>query len=143
ALLAMQTATALLYLGQTNEAKSRLEQVVKEKPADALLHSTLAILFAVDGDAASAEQAISRASESQQGALAHFHHAPYNLACACSLLRSEARAIDWLKKAAAEGYPCYPRFEKDPLLQNLRNQPQFKALLSELRERFDQYKKTL
>jgi len=45
-LLTMQTATTFFYLGQTNEAKARLEELLGKKPDDALLHSLRAVLFA-------------------------------------------------------------------------------------------------
>ena len=44
----------------------------------------------------------------------HFHHAAYNIATAYALMGREPEAVDWLERAAGEGMPCYPLFEKDP-----------------------------
>jgi serine/threonine protein kinase/TolB-like protein len=143
ALLSMQTATALFYLGQTNEASSRLERLLSEKPDDSLLRSTLAILYAASGEATKAEQEIDRATETEQGSLGHYHHVSYNIGCAFALLKNGPRAIPWLRKSADEGFPCYPRFEKDSLLDNLRADAQFVTFLEQLRNRFQQYRKAL
>ena len=143
ALLTMQTATALFYLRRTNEANVHLEKLLNENPDDALAHSTLAILFSAGDDAERAKLEIGRATKNEQGSLGHFHHVSYNVGCAFSLLKNNSAAVQWLKKSADEGYPCYPRFEKDPLLDHIRSDPQFQELVGELQKRFEQYKRSL
>jgi hypothetical protein len=44
------------------------------------------------------------------------------------------RALDWLEKTANTGFPCYPLFEKDPGLNNLRATPGFVTFLSAQKE---------
>jgi len=143
ALLTMQMATTLFYLGQTNEAKSRLEGLLAKKPDDALLHSLRAVLFAASGEPDKAEQEILRAGAGKQEDLGHYHHVSYNIASAYALMKDKERALVALRKAADDGYPCYPRFEKDPNLDNLRGDPQFKAFMDNLRGDFEKYQKTL
>jgi hypothetical protein len=41
--------------------------------------------------------------------------------------------IQWLRKAAYSGFPCYPRFQTDPMLVPLHDHPEFARLLAELR----------
>jgi len=136
-------ATTLFYLGQTNEAKSRLEGLLAKKPDDALLHSLRAVLFAASGEPDKAEQEILRAGAGKQEDLGHYHHVSYNIASAYALMKDKERALVALRKAADDGYPCYPRFEKDPNLDNLRGDPQFKAFMDNLRGDFEKYQKTL
>jgi hypothetical protein len=42
-------------------------------------------------------------------------------------------AIDGLRRAAEDGFPCYPWFERDPCLASIRNDPEFTELMQELR----------
>ena len=39
----------------------------------------------------------------------------------------------WLRKAAAEGFPCYPFFVNDPNLASLAGDPDFVAFMTELK----------
>ncbi len=41
-------------------------------------------------------------------------------------------SIGWLERAADEGFPCYPWFERDPLLDPIRKHPRFTQLLARL-----------
>jgi len=143
ALLTMQTATTLFYLGQTKEAKSRLEGLLAKKPDDALLHSLRAVLFAAGGETNKAQQEILRAGAGKQVDLGHYHHVSYNIASAYALMKDNASALEALRKAAKDGYPCYPRFEKDRNLDNLRGDPQFRLFMDDLRRKFEEYKNTL
>ena len=143
ALLTMQTATTFFYLGRTNEAKARLEELLAKKPDDALSHSLLALLFAANGEINRSTEEILRAGEGKQGDLGHYHHVSYNIASAYALMRNKPSALKSLRKAAEEGYPCYPRFEKDPNLTNLRGDVQFESFMQDQRKQFEHFQKTL
>ena len=44
-------------------------------------------------------------------------------------------ALAWLERTAGEGFPCYPWFESDPFLANLRAVPEGASFLRELGRR--------
>ncbi len=43
----------------------------------------------------------------------------------------------WLRKAAETGFPCYPWFERDPLLASLRKNTGFQQFMNELQKTFE------
>jgi DNA-binding SARP family transcriptional activator/Tfp pilus assembly protein PilF len=61
------------------------------------------------------------------------HHVAYSLGAAHAQLRQPQEAVRWLHIAAHTGFPCYPWFARDPLLDPIRGDPAFLALLAELR----------
>ena len=65
------------------------------------------------------------------------HHVATSLAGAQAQLGNHDEALRWLRWAAGGGFPCYPWFEVDPLLQPLRNTPAYVAFMRELRISFD------
>jgi serine/threonine protein kinase/Flp pilus assembly protein TadD len=142
-LLATQTATALFYLKRTAEAKSVLQEYLAGHPNDALSQSTLAIVFAAEAQSTNARQAIHAAKENKKQYIGHYHHVSYNIASAYALMNEGAPALIFLREAADDGYPCYPRFQNDSNLDNLRLDPQFNSFMKELQQKFEQFQKTL
>jgi hypothetical protein len=64
----------------------------------------------------------------------HYHHVQYDIACSLAIVGAHEEALEWLHQAAANGFPCYPLFERDPWLQSMRDTPPFTALMRALRE---------
>jgi hypothetical protein len=63
------------------------------------------------------------------------HHVAYSLGAAYAQLGDPVQADRWLRIAADSGFPCLPFFERDPLLEPLRQRPEFAALLTYVRAR--------
>jgi tetratricopeptide (TPR) repeat protein len=61
------------------------------------------------------------------------HHAAYFAAGAMARMGRAQESVHWLREAAATGFPCYPLFERDSNLDPIRQDPQFKAFMTELR----------
>ena len=101
------------------------------------------MLFRSGGETDKAAKEILRAGEGKQGDLGHYHHVSYNIASAYALMKDKPSALKSLRKAAEEGYPCYPRFEKDPNLNNLRGDSQFESFMQDQRKQFEHFQKTL
>jgi non-specific serine/threonine protein kinase len=141
--IGMQTAIALFYLGKMNEAVPILDKVGKTFPEDPFLLSTQAMIFAADGKREEALDKITKASEREKTYLGHFHHAAYNIGSAYALMKKNDLAVQWLQKAADEGFPCYPKYENDPNLNNLRADPQFVTFMNQLRKQWERYKAKL
>ena len=49
-------------------------------------------------------------------------------------------AVRWLEVAAEDGFPCYPYFEIDPNLNNLRSNPKFVALMTKLKAQTERFR---
>ena len=130
----------LLELGRDLEASSVIEEYLKSTPQDpgGVVTSTRAILHAKAGEARAAEKDIARAVQVGEG-FGHFHHTAHNIASAYALLHQPGPAVQWLRRAADDGLPCYPLFEKDPNLDNLREDPGFIALMVDLKARWERW----
>jgi tetratricopeptide (TPR) repeat protein len=100
------------------------------------------MMLAKAGKFREAEAAIQRALEIGRG-FGHFHHTAYNIASAYALMNQPALAIKWLQNAADDGFPCYPLFANDTNLDSLRNDPQFIAFMTKLKQQCDHYQATL
>jgi hypothetical protein len=60
------------------------------------------------------------------------HHLAYSLGAAYAQLGNLADARHWLAEAVQTGFPCYPWYAKDPLLDPLRKDPEFRQFMTEL-----------
>jgi len=127
-------AEALLRLGRTDEARRLIEAAGAEQlgEGDALLNSLSAIAHAVEGDGAAAERKVQIALAGR-ASFAHAHHIEYNVGVAYALLGNHDDAVEWLRQAATNGFPCRPYYEQDDFLSDLRNHPEFLDLLEWLR----------
>jgi tetratricopeptide (TPR) repeat protein len=64
----------------------------------------------------------------------------YKVAQAYAVLGDKAAALHMLRHSIGGGFFCYPYFVGDPLLQNIRNEPEFQTLMSEASQRHEQFK---
>ena len=88
------------------------------------------------------EEKIKSAIEKGKG-FGHFHHTAYHIACAYALMNKPAEAVKWLETAADDGFPCYPLFEKDQNLNNVRQDARFKTFLEKQKQQWERYKSLL
>jgi ATP/maltotriose-dependent transcriptional regulator MalT len=112
---------------------------------DANDESMLAVLLARTGKSDAALRQIARVKleASNVASLSDLHHAQYAIGVAYALLGEVRSAMPWLIKATREGMPCYPLFERDPNLANVRQDPEFIALLAQLRTQWERFRQTL
>ncbi len=139
-LWAYHTAWAHLYLGRTDQASAIIEEYLDTVPKDpgGVVTSVRAILHAKVGEVAAAERDIEKAARLGKD-FGHFHHTAYDIASAYALLRQAGSAVEWLRRAADEGLPCYPLLAHDPNLDNLRKDPRFIALLGEMKAQWERW----
>jgi hypothetical protein len=64
----------------------------------------------------------------------------YKMAQAYAVLGDKASALHMLQHSIGGGFFCYSYFVRDPLLQSLRDQPEFQALMNQALHRHDQFK---
>ena len=144
ALAGHQIVWALFNLGRRDEAAATLEQFLKDYPDDnrGLYTSLQAVLAAADGRQQVAEEKIKSAIDNGKG-FGHFHHTAYHIACAYAIMKKNDQAIKWLEAAAEDGFPCYPLFERDPNLDNLRRDPRFADFMAKQRQQWQHYRTVL
>ena len=66
----------------------------------------------------------------------------YKVAQAYAVLGDKVSALHMLRLSIGGGFFCYPYFVRDPLLQNLHDEPEFKTLLQQALHRHEQFKTT-
>jgi TolB-like protein len=64
----------------------------------------------------------------------------YKVAQAYAVLGAKPAALHMLHHSIDGGFFCYPYFERDPLLQSVRNEPEFQNLMSQALQRHNQFK---
>jgi TolB-like protein/predicted Ser/Thr protein kinase len=139
-----QTVLALQGLKRNEEAERlvqdlRAEQAPRETEDMA---ASYAVVLAATGRAREAETEIAAAIRHGEGS-SHFHHAMHGIGAAYALMGRKAEAMHWLRRAAAEGLPCYPMYAKDPNLDGLRGDPAFQAFLAERKAQWERFQKEL
>jgi adenylate cyclase len=100
------------------------QQVIRDRS-----RASLAAMLAARGDSGAAERRLKTfVAHSQPD-----HHVSHRIGTAYAQLRQPDRAVEWLRRAADTGFPCYSWFERDPLLDPIRTHPAFRKLLDDLR----------
>lgn len=125
-------AQAYYYLGEEELAETILHELAGSSSASAVARakSSLASILAARG----APVAAAELAEQVEVSGYIDHHVAYSLGAAYAQLDRPGPALLWLRRSAETGFPCYPWFARDPLLQPLRQRPEFTTLLGELRE---------
>jgi TolB-like protein/DNA-binding winged helix-turn-helix (wHTH) protein/Tfp pilus assembly protein PilF len=120
---------AQYYHGERHRAEAMLETMIGEKgPVPGNARATLAALRAARGATAEARALAERVASERD----LIHHGAYGLATAYAQLRDPATALRWLSQAATTGFACYPWYERDPLLDPIRNDERFVAFMREM-----------
>jgi serine/threonine protein kinase len=138
-LRAAHIGLALIGLGRKEDALRSLRTYLDVHTNDSggLVTSVEAMVHALFQREREAEDAIRR-SATRRG-YGHFHHSEYHIACAYALLNKKDLAIEWLRKSTSEGFNCYPLFECDANLANLKGDPRFVDLLAAERKRYQSF----
>jgi tetratricopeptide (TPR) repeat protein len=139
-----QTAWLLFNLGRREEATAKIAELLRGQPEDSggLFTSVQAVLAASAGDRTAMESKIQAAVEKGKG-FGHFHHTAYHIATAYALTGNHEKAVEWLEATAAGGFPCYPLFERDHNLDNLRQDARFAEFMSKVKKQWLGYKALL
>jgi len=126
-------ALAYYYTGNIPRGRAMLEDLVKSRSASTAARASAALagILAVEGERSAAAVLVDGVLKNNY----RDHHVAYSLGAAYAQLGDAAQADRWLRTAADSGFPCVPFFERDPLLEPLRQRPEFAALLTYVRAR--------
>jgi DNA-binding winged helix-turn-helix (wHTH) protein/TolB-like protein len=124
----------LFYQGNRADARSLLETMIDaEGPLPGNARAALASIHAADGAEGQARALAERVARERD----LIHHGAYNIGTTYAQLRDAPTAIRWLVRASTTGFPCYPWFERDPLLDPIRGDAAFVAVMRDLRRSWE------
>ena len=133
-------APALIGKGLLDEASQVLEMSLQKSPGNMRDRSSLALIMALRGQHEEAEAAIPAILQQARNQKA-YHHITYNAASIYALGGNAGESVKWLRTTAETGMPNYPLFERDPYLNRIRQAPEFIQFMSEMRAKFEEYKR--
>lgn len=125
-------ALAYYYSGDSERAIRMFQELLSSSSASAVARSrsALASILAAQGKKEEARELLNIVN-----ANAYLdHHVSYNMGSAYAQLGEKRKAWEWLQRASETGLPCYPFYATDPMLDPVRNEPEFQALLNKLKE---------
>jgi DNA-binding winged helix-turn-helix (wHTH) protein/TolB-like protein/Tfp pilus assembly protein PilF len=121
---------ARYYAGDANGAREMLASITRRGRPDV---RALASLASVEAATGMRDEARARVASILRGSDLD-HHVAYSLGAALAQLGDAAESLMWLERAADTGFPCYPWFERDSLLDPVRHHAAFVRLLGRLRD---------
>ena len=124
-----------LLTGQLEEATRLLNEAASVMQEEPLIISLQGVLHASVGETEQALRCIDRACTNPKS-FGHAHHTYYQIACILSLLNRPEVAFEWLERSVDTGFACWPFFQRDPCLKNLRRHVQFDLLVSSLQGKY-------
>lgn len=129
-------APAYYYLGERERAERMLArpqdrgyEIEQERRA------YLSSFLAARGERERAEELLRGLTSNTGERVAH--HAAYSVGAAYAQIGDYAGARKWLARAAETGFPCYPWYERDPLLDPLRGDQGFQTFMAGQRKSWE------
>ena len=101
-------------MGDVAGAREMLASAMRGSQPDVRAQASLASIEAAAG---MRDQALARATAVARGSYMD-HHVAYSLGAAFAQLGQTSESIAWLQRAVDTGFPCYPWFERDTLLDS-------------------------
>jgi DNA-binding winged helix-turn-helix (wHTH) protein/tetratricopeptide (TPR) repeat protein len=117
------------------EAKALMNEAVQLLPEEPLIVSLRGVLYALTGREEQALDCMAKACASPKS-FGHAHHTYYQIACILALLGRRETAFEWLERSVSSGFACWPFFQKDHCLRNLRGLPEFELLVGSLQAKY-------
>jgi DNA-binding winged helix-turn-helix (wHTH) protein/TolB-like protein len=130
---------ARYYAGDAKGAREMLGSIRRGDDPDVRAQASLASVEAATG---MRNEARARIVEILRGSELD-HHVAYSVGAALAQVGDLDAAVRWLTRAADTGFPCYPWFERDPLLDPVRQHPQFVELSARLRTAHEQMRREI
>jgi DNA-binding winged helix-turn-helix (wHTH) protein/tetratricopeptide (TPR) repeat protein len=140
-----EKASTLYRMGRLSEAAAVLAAHLSSHAEEdgGLVVSTNAVVLAAMGKTRESERDIAVAQAAKPKALVHHHHTAYNVAAAYALLGRPKEALLWMRKAAEDGFPCYPLFARDESFARLKDDPGVRQFLTNLRAEWHAYRRSV
>jgi TolB-like protein len=130
-------AQALYYAGDPGRAETMLRGIRGSAPGNRRALAILASILAARHEQDEAETIVKTIRHSPRVD----HHVSYSLGATYAQLGELPEANRWLAEAARTGFPCYPWYERDPLLDPLRGDRQFQEFLQNQRKAWQELRR--
>jgi serine/threonine-protein kinase len=126
---------AYYYNGDTTRAFQLADSLSRSPstPAAARARAALASYWARRGDRAKAEDFIAQISAGDY----MDHHVAYSVAGAYAQLHDPGQARSWLERAVNTGFPCFPWFARDGLLDPVRKDPDIRRFMEQVKQTWE------
>jgi serine/threonine-protein kinase len=126
-------AQAYYYQGAHQPAEKLLEEVRGSAQVEQRAKATLASFLAARNERQRAEKLL---AEVLAGSYQD-HHVHYSVGAAYAQLGDRVKARLSLARAIATGFPCYPWFQRDQLLQPMQGDVEYEPMVTELKKSWE------
>ena len=125
--------------GDLDRAQKVIDDRMTRDPGDYHLLIMRALLLALRGDSRGADEQIDIAFAKVPHNTEGYHHQTYSIACIKAIEGNGPEAVKWLRETANSGFPNYPLFAHDTLLDRIRQSPEFIQFLSEQKAQWEHF----
>jgi eukaryotic-like serine/threonine-protein kinase len=128
------------YAGRMQEAATDFSRAFEQDPS--LMQAAIgkALSYAIRNDNTAGLALLHQTEEKIEKLGVSDAEGIYKVAQAYAVLGDRASAQGMLRRSVEGGFFCYPYFESDPLLNNLRREREFAEITAQARARHDQFK---
>jgi eukaryotic-like serine/threonine-protein kinase len=128
------------YAGRMHEAATDFNRAFEQDPS--LMQAAIgkALSYAVGNDNSAGLALLRHTEEKIEKLGVSDAEGIYKVAQAYAVLGDRASSRRMLRRSVEGGFFCYPYFESDPLLNNLRREPEFAEIMTQAGERHEQFK---
>jgi tetratricopeptide (TPR) repeat protein len=127
----------LAWTGHNEESLRLAEEMFRQDPDEGMGQALRFVALSIQGRAEEAKEAV---SPPVRDSIWMDFHLPWVMAEGFSLLGEKDEALRWLDRAVERGIFNYPLLnELDPLLTNIRGESRFKAIMEEVRRRWENF----
>ncbi|HZS07044.1 MAG TPA: winged helix-turn-helix domain-containing protein [Blastocatellia bacterium] len=130
-----------LYLGDRQQAAMAFDRAGELDPESVVTQIGRSLSDALAGRTAEGVARLKSVESRLESGNAADGEILYKLAQAYALLDDKPAALDALRRSIEQGFFCYPYFTGDKLLDGLRGDPGFPALLELARQRHESFKR--
>ncbi len=123
-------AQSYYYEGERERAEKILSELHGSAQAEQRAKATFASFLAARGEKQQAQKLLDAVLAGSY----MDHHVHYSVGVAYAQLGDHPKARLWLARAIATGFPCYPWFQRDQLLQPMQNDPEFQRMMADLQK---------
>jgi DNA-binding winged helix-turn-helix (wHTH) protein/TolB-like protein/tetratricopeptide (TPR) repeat protein len=134
---------AQYYLGNPAQAAAAFDRAYELNPASVISQIGKALRLALAGKNREGLQILKSAEARITKAGAGDGEITYKFAQTYDALGDKESALKALDRSISQGFFCYPYFAADPLMKNVRSDPEYPSLLEKARLRQDAFKRQL
>ena len=126
---------ALLVKNRLDEAQRLIQSELGRNPDSPRTRGNWALALALRGRFHEAEAEGQKITDLESDR--SYHHATFSMAVVYALQGKTKEAVSWLRKTASTGMPNYILFSRNPLLDRIRNDPEFAAFISDVKGQWE------